>query len=167
MSDEDRQFIAMVSKGMPRSKAFKLAYPNHQSVKRFMDVKSPEEKKKAQSVITQAAKTKLQSKYIYSAMVEYQDRMNMLADKALDVAEEIMVGGRSEMVRGDLAKEFIRHRVGTPVTKVAVQEEKTVYLTFSDPNEKPSSDNWEDDIPEGEVVEDQVVEPNIDQDFEY
>ena len=136
LSPEDKRFIELVSKGMMKAKAFKLAYPDHESVKRYMEFKetrSPEEIARAAELVNQATKTKLQTNRIQTALVSYQDRMEILADKSLDVAEDILDNGRSEKVKADLAIEFIRHRVGTPVQKIAVKEDKTVYITFGEP----------------------------------
>ena len=69
------------------------------------------------------------------AMVSYQDSMEEFSELSLATAKELVVGARSEKVRADLAIEGIRHKIGTPVTKVAVQEKKVVYLTFDKPPE--------------------------------
>jgi hypothetical protein len=95
---------------------------------------SPDRQKAAEQ-IKQAAKFKLSAKYMQKAMVSYQDSMEEFSELSLATAKELVVSARSEKVRADLAIEGIRHKIGTPVTKVAVQEKKVVYLTFDKPPE--------------------------------
>ena len=81
-------------------------------------------------------------------MLEYNKKMETFTNAAVDTAIDLVSNARSEKVRADLAIEGMRHRVGTPVQKVQVQQEKNVILTFG----APHKDDIEDVI-DGEVVE--------------
>lgn len=155
-SQEDRVFIRGIVEGEKKTAAFKKAYPNHPKVKRYMDIiskqaepETPEEPQLLRQTINRLAKDKTQAKYIRERIVAFADSMDVLASKSLLVANELLDNGRSEKVRADLAMEFIRHKVGTPVQKVQAQVDKTVRLEFGTP---AARDNL-DDIIEAEVVE--------------
>lgn len=159
LSTEDKVFIKLVSEGMKKTHAFKIAYPNHESVMRYMDVTKDKEdaavRTRAAGLVIAAAKNKLQTQRIQGALVTYQSRMDLLAEDALDVAEKIMKEGKSEKVRADLSVEFIRHKVGTPVVKQQIQEDKTVVLVFGD----KIPDRNVEAIIEAEVVEEKAANP--------
>lgn len=148
LSDGDKQFIKLVGDGEKPSPAFRQAYPEHDAVRFWMmtDPGTPQ-RRKAAEVLKDAAQTKLNAKYIQSAMMTYQQKMDEFSALSLETATDLVKNARSEKVRADLAIEGIRHKVGTPVTKVAVQEEKTVYLTFGKPPRDESS------VVEGEIVD--------------
>lgn len=135
---------------MKKSAAFREAYPEHEAV-RFYQITQPGslERQKASEVLKDAAKTKLNAKYMKRALMTYQDKMEEFSALSLDTATELVKSARSEKVRADLAIEGIRHKIGTPVQKIAVKEEKTVILQFGKP---PEGDTY-DDVLEGEVVE--------------
>lgn len=136
LTPEDKEFIKRYENGEKKARAFRNSYPNHPAVIRYhnSEVGSPD-RQKAMETIVVAAKTKLQAKYMRNAIVTYQDAMEKFSELSLDTATELVVHARSEKVRADLAIEGIRHKVGTPVQKVAVQEQKTVILTFQRPSE--------------------------------
>lgn len=139
LSEEDKKFIRLMGEGVPRPKAFREAYPNHKNVKKFMDMKAQgiggEELRAARDRVRQHAKDKVLTKHISSALTTYQKKMDEFSDLSLNTAIELVKSARSEKVRADLAIEGMRHKVGTPVQKVAVQEKKIVHLTFDKPNE--------------------------------
>jgi LmbE family N-acetylglucosaminyl deacetylase len=149
LSSEDKTFIKLVEQGSKKASAFREAYPNHPMVVRWKNSEpgSPDHQR-AMELIIAAAKNKLQAKYMRNAIVTYQDKMEQFSDKSIDTAIDLVENARSEKVRADLAIEGIRHKIGTPVNKVAVQERKTVILTFGEP---PA----EEDFIEGEIVSSQ------------
>lgn len=155
LTKEDREFIKLAATGMPRSKAYRITHPEHPTVKRYMEfVKNEEfgeERANLRKSVIQLAKNKIQTKSVQAAMVEYQDKMNVFSDLAVDTAIDLVQNARSEKVRADLATEGMRHRVGTPVQKVQVQQQSDIVITFGD--------RHPDDI--GEVVEGEVVEGDI------
>lgn len=161
VSEEEKLFIKMVSEGVNRSKAFRVAFPQHPTVKRYIDAVKNDApapvKRKASTQVTALSKDKLQTNHIQSALNTYQTRMDVFSDKSLETAIDLVENARSEKVRADLAIEGMRHRVGTPVQKVQVQEEKNVYIGFS--NNHPDDDT--SDIIEGEIVEDDEPSDNI------
>lgn len=143
LTKEDKEFIKMLGAGVPKSVAFRAAYPNQMTVKRYEDVVKSDAteatRRRARELVIMAAKHKLQTQYMQKAITTYQSRMDKLADIGLDVAEDLMLHGRSEMVKADLAKEFVRHKVGSPTTKVAVAEKKEVIITFGVPPGSPGT----------------------------
>jgi len=136
LSPGDKVLLKLVEDGERPSPAFRQAFPEHAAVVKWNQSEpgSPDRQKAAEQ-IKQAAKFKLSAKYMQKAMVSYQDSMEEFSELSLATAKELVVGARSEKVRADLAIEGIRHKIGTPVTKVAVQEKKVVYLTFDKPPE--------------------------------
>lgn len=133
LTDGDKTFIKLVTSGEKKSAAFRQAYPEHVAVVFWGMAKTPEEMQKAREAIKDAAKNKLAAKYINRAMMTYQDKMEQFSALSLETATDLVQNARSEKVRADLAIEGIRHKVGSPTVKVAVQEQKTVYLSFGNP----------------------------------
>lgn len=149
LTEGDKTFIKLHQAGEKRSTAFRKSYPEHPTVIAWdKSYPNTHERQRLSESIAQLAKQKLRSKYIQRALTTYMERMEEFSALSLETATELVQNARSEKVRADLAIEGIRHKVGTPVQKVAVQEQKTVYLTFAKPNEG--------DIIEGEVAEDSV-----------
>jgi len=154
-NEQDREFIRSVVSGVKKPKAFRDAYPDHPKVKRYMDIIKGEatpvdelERSKLNDTIRQLAIDKTQAKYIHDRLIAFQDSMEVLAAKSIYVANDLLDNGRSEKVKADLAMEFIRHKVGTPVQKVQAQVDKTVHLTFGTPGSRDDMS----DIIEGEVL---------------
>lgn len=154
LTPEDKAFLKLVENGTRPSPAFREAYPTHAAVIKWTTSEpgSPDHQK-ASELVKQAAKYKLQAKYMQKALVTYQDSMEKFSQLSLETATDLVVNARSEKVRADLAIEGIRHKIGTPVTKVAVQEKKVVYLTF----DKPPA---EAGFPEGSL-EDQIIQSEV------
>jgi len=153
LSQEDKNFIKLINKGYNHSKAFRMAYPDNPSVKRYVDAVKNDDKptrRLASLAVTDGAKSKLQTKHISRAMQVYQTKMEEFSDLAVDTAIELVQSAKSEKVRADLAIEGMRQRVGTPVQKVSVKEDKEVVITFGTPKEEIID---LDDIEEGEIIE--------------
>lgn len=145
LTDGDKIFIKRIEAGSKKAPAFREAYPDHPQVViwKRSEPGSPDRIKSGTKII-QAAKDKLQAKYMQKAIVTYQDSMEKFSELSLDTAIELVQGARSEKVRADLAIEGIRHKIGTPVQKVALKEERQVVITFGKPTNP--------DVIEGEVV---------------
>lgn len=134
LNSGDKTFIKLHQEGVAPSTAFKQAYPDHFSVVGWYEsAPGTPERQKYSEAIKGLAKAKLRSKYIQRALYTYVERMEEFSALSLETATDLVQNARSEKVRADLAIEGIRHKIGTPVQKVAVQEQKTVYLTFSKP----------------------------------
>lgn len=143
LTNEDKEFIKLIEAGAKKAPAFRAAYPTHPAVQKWINSEpgSPD-RQRASELVINAAKNKLQTKYIHGAIVSYQDSMEKFSQLSLKAATDLVQNARSEKVRADLAIEGIRHKVGSPTVKALVKEEKTVYLTFGDP---PSDDGGERD----------------------
>lgn len=147
LTDGDKEFIKLTEKGMKPSAAFRVAYPAHDVVHAYvLSEPGTPQRQKASEVLKDAAKTKLQAKYIRNALMTYQDKMEEFSALSLETATDLVKNARSEKVRADLAIEGIRHKIGTPVQKIALKEDKVVHITFGAPPKDESS------IVEGEVV---------------
>lgn len=145
LTDQDKTFLKLTEAGTKPSPAFREAYPDHPAVLIWNRSEAGSiDHQKAAEAIKQAAKNKLAAKYIKKALTTYQDSMERFSELSVETAIDLVQNARSEKVRADLAIEGMRQKVGTPVQKVAVQEEKTVILTFGKP-------------PEQEVIEGEVV----------
>lgn len=149
LSPEDKEFIKLHEEGVKNSPAFREAYPTHPATLAWNITKpGTEERQKASEMVKDAAKAKLNAKYIRRALATYQDKMEEFSRLSLETATELVKSARSEKVRADLAIEGIRHKIGTPVQKVAVQEQKTVILTFGNaPAEESPA------VVEGELID--------------
>ena len=134
LNSQDKEFLKLTEAGDRPSPAFRKAYPDHDAVLKWnqSDAGSPDHQKAAEA-IKQAAKHKLGTKYMQKALVTYQDSMERFSELSVATAIDLVANARSEKVRADLAIEGMRHKVGTPVTKVAVQEKKVVILQFDVP----------------------------------
>ncbi len=152
LTPQDKEFVKLHEEGVKNSEAFREAYPDHAAVIAWNLTKpGTPERQKAAEMVRDAAKNKLSTKYMRRAMATYVEKMEEFSTLALETATELVKNARSEKVRADLAIEGIRHKIGTPVQKVAVQEQKTVILTFGNAPEPSSHEN----AVEAEVVEDE------------
>ncbi len=133
LTDGDKTFIKLYESGTKPSTAFKQAYPNHDAVVFASIAETKQDRQKAAEMVKFAAQVKLKTKYISRALSTYHDKMEEFSNLSLETATDLVVNARSEKVRSDLAIEGIRHKIGTPVQKVAVQEKKVVILQFGSP----------------------------------
>lgn len=159
LSEEDKLFIKLVKEGkVNRSKAFRMAYPNHPHSVAYREAfagNSKEARKRAAELSVQSSKSKLQAQYMQKGLEEYQNKMDTLADKSLNVIDTLLDKARSEKVRADLAVEMVRHKVGSPTQKIAKAEKKTVYFGFGPPPK-------EREVVEAEII-DEVKVPDVDE----
>lgn len=158
LSAEDKLFIKLLRDGMNRSKAYRISHPAHPSVQRYVDlVKTqapPEQKRAASQTVTQLSKNLSETERIQRGITTYNESMDKLAVDAIKTVDEIMNDtGASKKVRADLAMEMIRHKVGTPVQKVAVQKDENIIITFGNNHpDDPVDDIIDiDSIPEADV----------------
>lgn len=160
LTDEDKSFIKLSEAGEKPSPAFRAAYPEHHLVKLWHDTQpGTPDRQKASELLADAARGKLNAKYIKNALATYQDKMEEFSKLSLETATELVKSARSEKVRADLAIEGIRHKIGTPVQKMAIQEQKVVHITFGEP---PSDgQNGRTSVIDGDVVDDQDVLDDI------
>jgi hypothetical protein len=151
LSPEDKHFIKLIEGGSKKAPAFRESYPNHPAVIkwRVSEPGSPD-RHRAIELIISAAKNKLQAKYMQSAIVSYQDSMEKFSELSVKAAIDLVENARSEKVRADLAIEGMRQKIGTPVQKIAIKEDRTVTLVFGDPPKEEQEFGQE--IIEGEVV---------------
>lgn len=163
LSPGDKVLLKLVEDGERPSPAFREAFPEHPAVVKWNQSEpgSPDRQKAAEQ-IKQAAKFKLSAKYMQKAMVTYQDSMEKFSQLSLETATDLVQNARSEKVRADLAIEGIRHKIGTPVTKVAVEEKSIVYLTFDKP---PSEDGFPEEKEIIDVESNQSSSYDKDSDF--
>ena len=137
LTPEDKTYIKLLGDGDKNTAAFREAYPDHKAVVRWHDTRKLELgdplRVRANDLLMQAAKNKLLSEYMSKAMTTYTDSMEKYSELSLETAIDLVQNARSEKVRADLAIEGIRHKIGTPVQKVAVQEQKTVHISFGKP----------------------------------
>lgn len=134
LTPEDKEFIKLHQEGVKNSAAFREAYPSHPATLAWkMTEPGTEDRQKASEMVKDAAKNKLATKYMRRALATYQDKMEEFSVLSLEAATELVQNARSEKVRADLAIEGIRHKIGTPVQKMAIQENKTVVLQFGEP----------------------------------
>lgn len=149
LTDGDKTFIKLHEEGEKPSAAFRIAYPEHDAVQFYLLTEpGTPQRQKASEVLKDAAKTKLNAKYIKNALMTYQDKMEEFSALSLETATDLVKNARSEKVRADLAIEGIRHKIGSPTVKIASQESKVVHITFGEPPRDESS------VIEGEVVSD-------------
>lgn len=155
LTEGDKDFIKLTESGDKPSAAFRVAYPDHDAVHAYVLSESgTPERQKASEVLKDAAKTKLNAKYIKNALMTYQDKMEAFSQLSLETATDLVVNARSEKVRADLAIEGIRHKIGSPTVKIASQESKVVHITFGEPPKDEALMNSGSTIIEGEVIPD-------------
>ena len=121
----------------PAQPPYREAYPEHPAVVLWNKTRDLEVsntlRQEASDKLVQAAKTKLASNYMNKAIQTYTDSMEEYSQLSIETAIELVQNARSEKVRADLAIEGIRHKIGTPIQKIAVQEQRTVHITFGKP----------------------------------
>lgn len=154
LTDGDKEYIKLTQDGERPSSAFRIAYPDHFAVKLWHETQpGTPDRQKAAEILKDAAKGKLQAKYIKAALATYTDKMEQFSQLSLEAATDLVVNARSEKVRADLAIEGIRHKIGSPTVKVQSQESKVVYLTFGSPPENLPPVRTVIDVDDGDEVD--------------
>jgi len=134
LTPEDKEFVKLIQAGNKKAPSFRAAYPNHAHVIRWKNSEagSPDHQRSAELIIN-AAKNKLQAKYMQGAIVSYQKSMDRFSDLSLVAATDLVQNARSEKVRADLAIEGIRQKIGSPTQKIQAQTDTRVILQFGEP----------------------------------
>lgn len=144
----DLEFVSLMQQGFTKVEAYREAYRDHPNVKRLvaeveaadnvagLDYKQVAEvretARKAAANLRELAYQKAKRKDIRLAFHHIVKRMETLAADAVDVWEEIMLYGRSEKVRADLAMEAVSHQLGKPTQKVLSQSDNSITITIGE-----------------------------------
>lgn len=153
LTAEDRVFVSLLEQGFTKPQAYIEAYRDNKTVQKhlinirkgsaYMDREAPmfysEEGKLARrralaskNQLGQLAREKARTKKIRMAFKTFVSRMEDLAVDALDVVEDIMLEGRSEKVRADLAIRMIEHQTGQPTIKQINQTNNEIVITVGE-----------------------------------
>ena len=138
LTQADKKFIKLISEGqITQREAFLQSYPEHPRVLRNQEIirtsKDPHEVHLAHKSITNLAAEKARADFIKRALFIFNKKMDELADESLNVLEDILINGRSEKVRSDIAIELIRHKVGTPTQRIKHQDDQKIVISVGTP----------------------------------
>lgn len=135
------KYQTLRAEGMPAYRAFEKCFsndPNYQDLFENLPVKPADRK----AEIRWAARELDKRPEMGMLRSKVNERLSEMAPLALDTLEELMVEGKSEKVRGDVAIEILRQNVGSPDK---ADNNVNVKVVFGNDNS---------DAIEGEIIDD-------------
>ena len=139
LTQQDAVFVAEKMAGTSPIEAVILAYSHtDEEVKDLATLhRSPniKEREYAKAMLRRKAYNIMRQRKIKVLTEHYQERMARMGDVALDTLEELMVEGRSEKVRADVAIEVVRHNLGNP-DKDKSGNQNVVIMIGTDPSQQ-------------------------------
>lgn len=153
LTEQDALFVAEKSSGKSSMDALIAAYSDDAEVQEWALLRNDINGKTrdyAKLMLRKKARAVSARRGVKVLTEKFQERIEQLGDLAFDTIEEIMLEGRSEKVRGDLAVEMVRHNVGNP-DKDKGGNQNVVIMIGTDPSQQIRVNN---EPIEGEIVND-------------
>lgn len=153
LTAEDRVYVALLEQGFSKPAAYTEAYRESETVQKHLAIIEQADEydnedsdeyytKEARMVrrkaymskqrLGQLAREKAKTRKIRMAFHTLTRRMEDIAVDGLDVIEDLMLYGKSEKVRGDLAIRMVEHQVGQPTQKVLSQTNNEITITIGE-----------------------------------
>ena len=153
LTPEDRVYVALLEQGFSKPEGYVEAYRDNPTVQKHLAIieyanefndedadnyyskEATIARKKAyfsKQRLGQLAREKARTKKIRMAFHTLTRRMEDIAVDGLDVIEDIMLNGKSEKVRGDLAIRMVEHQVGQPTRKILSQSNNEITITIGE-----------------------------------
>lgn len=142
LTNSELNYQTLRASGMPAYKAFEKAFSNDPDWQDFFK-NLPKKANLAKAEIRWAARELDRRPEMKMLRSKVNEKLADMSSLALDTLEELMVEGKSEKVRGDVAIEILRQNVGSP-DKNGDNNVNIKVVFGNDPSE----------IVEGEVVDD-------------
>lgn len=150
LTEQDISFVAAKSQGLNSMDALIQAYPDDSEIQQWADMRNSDdgrEREYAKLMLRKKANLVNHRRPVEVLTQHYQERIIQMGEIALDTMEEIMIEGRSEKVRADVAIEVARQNIGNP-DKDKSGNQNVIIMIGSDPAQQIRVDN----VMEGEVV---------------
>ncbi len=152
LTQQDAVFVAERTAGKSSVNALLIAYADDEQVQEWAalsESKNGRDREYGKLMLRKKARALNSRRGVKVLSEKYQERMAQLGDIALDTLEELMVEGKSEKVRGDVAIEVARQNLGTP-EKEKGGNQNVVIMIGNDPSQAVRVNN---EPIEGEVID--------------
>ena len=135
LTEQDVAFVAAKAQGLTAIDALIQVYPKDKLIKQWAedrDSEDPKTREYAKLMLRRKANVMSRRRSVEVLTEHYQNRMQQMGETALDTLEELMVEGKSEKVRADVAIEVTRHNLGNP-DKDQTKGAETVVVIIGEP----------------------------------
>lgn len=135
LTEQDIAFVAAKAQGLSNIDALIDAYPHHPRVKEWAtmrDSDDPKLREQGKLMLRRMAHMIQRRRPVTVLSEHYQRRIAQMGETALDTLEELMLEGKSEKVRADVAIEVTRHNLGNP-DKDQTKGAETVVVIIGEP----------------------------------
>lgn len=152
LTQQDAVFVAERTAGKSSVDALLIAYEDDEQVQEWVKLsesKNARDREYGKLMLRKKARAINNRRGVKVLTEKYQERMAQLGDIALDTLEELMVEGKSEKVRGDVAIEVARQNLGNP-DRDRGGNQNVVIMIGSDPSQSIRVNN---DPIDGEVID--------------
>lgn len=136
LTEQDVAFVAAKAQGMTAIDALIHVYGDERSdIQEWAESRNSEDAKTreyAKLMLRREAHNVTRRRPVQVLTEHYQSRIVQMGETALDTLEELMVEGKSEKVRADVAIEVTRHNLGNP-DKDQTKGAETVVVIIGEP----------------------------------
>lgn len=135
LTEQDVAFVAAKSQGVSSIDALIQAYPDDEQIQEWAVLRDDingKNREYAKLMLRKKAHSVTRRRPVEVLSQHYQNRIVQMGETALDTLEELMVEGRSEKVRADVAIEVTRHNIGNP-DKDQNSGQSTVVVVIGEP----------------------------------
>lgn len=135
LTEQDVAFVAAKSQGLNSIDALIQAYPEDEQIQEWAllrDDINGKTRDYAKLMLRKKAHTISRRRPVEVLTQHYKNRIVQMGETALDTLEELMIEGKSEKVRADVAIEVTRHNVGSP-DKQEQNNQSTVVVIIGEP----------------------------------
>lgn len=135
LTEQDIAFVAAKSQGLNSIDALIQAYPEDEQIQEWAllrDDINGKTRDYAKLMLRKKAHLITRRRPVEVLTQHYKNRIVQMGETALDTLEELMIEGKSEKVRADVAIEVTRHNVGSP-DKQEQNNQSTVVVIIGEP----------------------------------
>lgn len=135
LTEQDVAFVAAKSQGLSSMDALIQAYPEDEQIQEWAVLRDDINGKTrdyAKLMLRKKANSVTRRRAVEVLSEHYKNRIVQMGETALDTLEELMIEGKSEKVRADVAIEVTRHNVGSP-DKNQDNTQSTVVVVIGEP----------------------------------
>lgn len=135
LTEQDIVFVAAKSQGKSSIDALIEAHPDDKQIQEWAllrDDINGKTREYAKLMLRRKAHAMQRRRAVEVLSEHYKNRIVQMGETALDTLEELMVEGKSEKVRADVAIEVTRHNVGNP-DKSQESSQSTVVVVIGEP----------------------------------
>lgn len=138
LTEQDAAFVLERKAGTPSIDAVAIAFKDDKEIKeaiRLRESSDPKDREQGKLILRRKAANLNRQHKIQVLTSKLTERMQRMGDVALDTLEELMIEGKSEKVRADIAIEVSRQNLGNP-DKSETGQQNVIIMIGKDPSQQ-------------------------------